>query len=77
MEVGALDELLDGPDVELAWLVEPAVDACVTVSEDELCPRVDVGALVELLDGPDVELAWLEEITVDDCLVASVDELCP
>ena len=57
MEVGALDELLDGADVELAWLVEPIIDDCVTVSVDELCPRVDVGALVKLLDGPDVELA--------------------
>ena len=38
MEVGALDELLEGPDDELAWLVEPAVDDCVAVCVDELCP---------------------------------------
>ena len=37
MEVGALEELLDGPD-ELAWLVEPPVDDCVAVSVDEFCP---------------------------------------
>ena len=38
MEVGALDELLDGPDVEVSWLVEPAVVDCVAVCVDELCP---------------------------------------
>ena len=32
------DELLDGPNVELAWLVEPPVDDCVAVWVDELCP---------------------------------------
>ena len=67
MEVGALDELLDGPDVEVAWLVEPVVDDGVAV--DKLCPWVEVGALDELLDGPDVEVAWLVE--------PAVDELCP
>ena len=36
VEVGALDELLDGPDVEVAWLVESAVDDCLAV--DELWP---------------------------------------
>ena len=36
--MGALDELLDGPDVELAWLDDPAVDDCVAVCVDELCP---------------------------------------
>ena len=53
MVVGALEELLDGPDVELAWLVDPAVDECV----DVLCPAVEVGALKELLDGSDVKVA--------------------
>ena len=38
MDEGALDELLDCSDVELAWLVEPTVDDCVAVSVDELCP---------------------------------------
>ena len=31
-------EVLDVPDVELAWLVEPPVDDCVAVCVDELCP---------------------------------------
>ena len=38
VEVGALEELLDGADVELAWLVDPAVDDCVAVCVDVLCP---------------------------------------
>ena len=38
VDVGALEVLLDGPDVELAWLVEPPVDDCVAVCVDELCP---------------------------------------
>ena len=59
VEVGALEELLDVADVELAWLEEPAVDDCVAVCVDVLCPWVEVGALEELLDGPDVEVAWL------------------
>ncbi len=66
VEVGALEMLLDGPDVELSWLEEPAVDDCVAVCVDVLCPRVEVGALEELLDGPDGELAWLVEPAVDD-----------
>ena len=57
MVVGVLEELLDGADVELAWLVDPAVDVCVAVCVDVLCAAVVVGALEELLDGPDVELA--------------------
>ena len=59
MVVGALEELLDGADVELAWLVDPAVDDCVAVCVDVLCPAVEVGALEELVDGLDVVLAWL------------------
>ena len=55
--VGALEELLDGADVELAWLVDPAVDDCVAVCVEVLCAAVVVGALEELLDGADVELA--------------------
>ena len=54
--VGALEELLDGADVELAWLVDPAVDDCVAVCDDVLCAAVEVGELEELLDGPDVEV---------------------
>ena len=38
VDVGALEVLLDGPDVELAWLVEPPVDECVAVCVDELRP---------------------------------------
>ena len=38
VDVGALEVLLDGPDVELAWLVEPPVDDCVAVCVAELCP---------------------------------------
>ena len=70
--VGALEELLDEADVELAWLVDPAVDDCV----DVLCPAVEVGALEELLDGADVEVAWLVDPAVDDCVAVCVDELC-
>ena len=36
MEVGALEELLDGPDVELGWLVGPPVEVGAAV--DVLCP---------------------------------------
>ena len=38
-------------------VVTPAVDDCVAVSVDVLCPSVVVGALEELLDGPEVEVA--------------------
>ena len=41
MDVGALEVLLDGPDVELAWLVEPPVDDCVAVCVDELVALVE------------------------------------
>ena len=77
MEVGALEELLDGPNVELDWLVEPPVDDCVAVCVDELCPSVEVGALVKLLVGPVVEVAWLVDPPVDDCVTVCVVELCP
>ena len=38
MDVGALEVLLDSPDVVIAWLVELSVDDCVAVCVDELCP---------------------------------------
>ena len=38
VDVGSLEELLDGPNVELSWLVEPPVDDCVAVCVDELGP---------------------------------------
>ena len=47
--------LVDGPDVKLAWLVEPPFDDCVNVCEDELDSRVDVGTLEELLVEPPVD----------------------
>ena len=53
--VGSLEELLDSPDVELTWLVDPAGDDCVAVCVDELCSSVELGTL-ELLDGPFVEV---------------------
>ena len=36
--MGALEELLDSPDVAIAWLVGLPVDDCVAVCVDELCP---------------------------------------
>ena len=65
-------EVLDVPDVELAWPVEPPVDECVAVCVDELCPWVDVGALEVLLDGPEVEVAWLEEAAIIDVAVDKI-----
>ena len=38
VEVGALEELLESTDVEVAWLVDPPVDDCVAVCVDVLCP---------------------------------------
>ena len=64
MDVGALEVLLDSPDVVIAWLVELTVDDCVAVCVDELCPCV----LEKLLDCPDVEEVWLMEPPVDDCV---------
>ena len=58
MDVGALEVLLDTPDVVIAWLVELSVDDCVAVCVDELCPCVDVSAMEVLLDSPDVVEAW-------------------
>ena len=57
--------------------MDPAVDDCVAVCVDVLCPAVVVGALEELLDGADVELAWLVDPGVDDCVAVCVDVLCP
>ena len=37
VEVVALEELLDGPEVEVAWLVEHAVDDFVAICVNELC----------------------------------------
>ena len=74
--VEALEDVLDGPNVEVAWLVDPPVDDCVAVCVDELCPSVD-GPDVEVawLVGPPVELAWLVDPPVDDCVEDCVDEL--